>query len=232
MASVVVSLVFAFRSAARSRGSAPRDPLAPRSAGGPEPLAPLATSSDRGGSGSLGVAVARVERLADGARPRQVGHRYRLAPTRVPSVLDVKSRGVSRDQSFTSSPPPPLAPSPCSRHRGEPHHKPQQNWGAAVDLMARRRRRGVRGRKRWPSGRLSTLGKRVQRAQSCGISVRDPSSPAPAISLSPQPTGASQETSMKPGCGCGPDVKLTTLGSLATHCNQLLVVGSFEKPAA
>jgi hypothetical protein len=57
---------------------------------GPETLAPPAASSDRGGSGALGVAVAGVERLAAGARPRQAGHRARLAPTRVPPVVDVE----------------------------------------------------------------------------------------------------------------------------------------------
>ena len=36
------------------------------------------------------MAVAGVERLAAGARPRQAGHRTRLAPTRVPPVLDVE----------------------------------------------------------------------------------------------------------------------------------------------
>ena len=36
------------------------------------------------------------------------------------------------------------------------------------------------------------------------FSSSEVSSPAPAISLSPQPTGALQETSMKLGCGCGP----------------------------
>ena len=50
-----------------------------------------------------------------------------------------------------------------------------------------------------------------------------PSSPAHATSLLTQPREDSQETSTKPGCGCGPDAELTTLGSLATHCNQLLV---------
>jgi hypothetical protein len=55
------------------------------------------------------------------------------------------------------------------------------------------------------------------------LACQAPSSPAPATCPSPLPTGASQETSMKPGCGCGPDAKLTTLGSFATHCHQLLV---------
>ena len=41
-------------------------------------------------AGSLGVVVAAVERLADGARPRQAEHRTRLAPTRLPPVLDVE----------------------------------------------------------------------------------------------------------------------------------------------
>jgi hypothetical protein len=36
------------------------------------------------------VAIAGVERLAAGARPRQAGHRGRLASTRVPPVLDVE----------------------------------------------------------------------------------------------------------------------------------------------
>ena len=90
MASVVVSLVFTLRSAARSRAALHLEVLALRHHVGPESLAPLATSSDRGRSGSLGVAVAGVERLAAGAHPRQAGHRTRLAPTRVPPVLDVE----------------------------------------------------------------------------------------------------------------------------------------------
>ena len=36
------------------------------------------------------MAVAGVERLAAGARPRQTGNRARLAPTRVPPVLDLE----------------------------------------------------------------------------------------------------------------------------------------------
>jgi hypothetical protein len=36
------------------------------------------------------MAVAGVERLAAGARPRQAGHCTRLAPTRIPSVVDVE----------------------------------------------------------------------------------------------------------------------------------------------
>jgi hypothetical protein len=46
---------------------------------------------------------------------------------------------------------------------------------------------------------------------------------APAISQSPSSRAGSRQTSIESGCGCGPDAELTTLGSLATHCNQLLV---------
>jgi hypothetical protein len=41
---------------------------------------------------TLGVAVADMERLAGGARFGQAGHRADLASTRVPPVLEVKSR--------------------------------------------------------------------------------------------------------------------------------------------
>jgi len=55
-----------------------------------ESIAPPGSSSDRGGSGALGIADADMERLAAGARPRQAGHRARLAPTRVSPVLDME----------------------------------------------------------------------------------------------------------------------------------------------
>jgi len=91
VASVVVSLVFTRRSAARSRAALHLEILALRHRLAVLNRSPLATSSDRGGSGALGVAVAGVERLAAGARPRQAGHRAPLAPARVSSVLDVEA---------------------------------------------------------------------------------------------------------------------------------------------
>ena len=70
MASVVVSLVFALRSAARSRAALHLEILALRHQLAVLNRSPLATSSDRGGSGALGVAVAGLERLAAGAPPQ------------------------------------------------------------------------------------------------------------------------------------------------------------------
>src|SRR5687767_711081 len=39
---------------------------------------------------ALGMAFTSLERVADGARDRQTGHRHRVASARVPTVLDVE----------------------------------------------------------------------------------------------------------------------------------------------
>jgi hypothetical protein len=88
--SVVVSVVFALRSAASSRAAlhleiiALRHQVAVLNRSRPPRL--RLTAVDR----VVWAAVAGLERLAGGARPRQAGHRTRLAPTRVPPVLDLE----------------------------------------------------------------------------------------------------------------------------------------------
>ena len=52
-------------------------------------IAPQAPSTDYIGSRSVGVAIVGLQRMAAGACSGQAGHRARLAPTRVPPVLDV-----------------------------------------------------------------------------------------------------------------------------------------------
>ena len=53
--------------------------------------------------------------------------------------------------------------------------------------------------------------------------ISSASSPAPSSAQWPRLRAARPRTSIRPGCGCGPDTEQTTLDSVATHCNQLLV---------
>jgi hypothetical protein len=52
------------------------------------------------------------------------------------------------------------------------------------------------------------------------------SSPTLATVLSPPPKGASEKTSLKPGCGCGPDASRKNLPSFARHRRAVLHVAA------
>ena len=97
MISVLLSLLltlaklraFARRAAARGAGVA-----AP--AAGAAAVAASAAAARAGGPPALGLAVPRLERVAHGARHRQTGDRHRLAPPRLPLVLDVEEPPADR----------------------------------------------------------------------------------------------------------------------------------------
>ena len=87
---VVVAVLLALRSLVRSRASLQLENLALR----PQlqvlersrPRRPRLSAIDR----LLGVAGARVERMATGPHARATGHRDRVAPTGLSSVLDLE----------------------------------------------------------------------------------------------------------------------------------------------
>jgi hypothetical protein len=89
--SVLLSLLLALRSTARSRAALHLEILALR-----HQLAVVnrsraqAPSADHRGPRAVGMVVARLERVAAEPAPGRAGDRPRVAPTRVPTVLDVE----------------------------------------------------------------------------------------------------------------------------------------------
>ena len=85
------SVPFAAFTESLARGAAPRDSRAQTPTSGAGTLPPTACcSSDRSRPHALGLVLAHLDRMAGGARSRATGHRRRVAPARVPPVLDLE----------------------------------------------------------------------------------------------------------------------------------------------
>jgi hypothetical protein len=74
------------------------EPRSPPPARGPTPCRANKSASRSLGSHPLGVALARVRRVARGAHHREAGHGRSLAPGRFPMVLASRMYGVARAQ--------------------------------------------------------------------------------------------------------------------------------------
>ena len=98
---------YALFAGALACGPAPRDSGAPTPTARAESVAITTRSADTSRPSALGLAVAALDRMATGARPRAAGDRRRMAPPRLPPVLDLEEptpHRVDRPYRPTSAP--------------------------------------------------------------------------------------------------------------------------------